>query len=669
MKVVAPESQFVRLADRWGLIAAIAATMESGAPSFDDEVAYIGQLSSYPNGSSARSRARSANALESGLRKLDPGASIRTVQGGGRFENSLDVAAFRSVSFEDFVFGSANQRPASSEDIKSLLTSRAVRASGAISLLELYGSSAAVQNLRRSESRFPTLRPSDKEQLRTQYDADIDAALADYRAQLPAILQKIKTYVAAKPEVPETHRSSGIIETLYAIAYGLTWAADYTRYRYENARDLSTRFPGATPAGQARLYCHALVDYELWLDPKGGTHSAETQTSLPQQMQIAGLIARHPIENARFHGFYPFDPLRAVIATATRGAFCPHPLDQVKAAVTEQGFIGTKVYPPMGFFPIGNERVDLSPQNTSDEWPPDGLSGGFGPTVAELSKRPDLKNALEWGKLGKLLDAELLEFYRYCLLNDLPILSHTSGSQNSFREAAMRPAPSGWKLLLDRPSETHAGTIIDYSKLRVNLGHLGGLWCLGKLDVDELTGNVCVPLDPAKGLTARDFASGKVHLSDTWTAQTLALLASTANGTPSYPNIAADFADFSAVSDWFQTGERDLALENLSTILRQNDTGLKRVIYGTDWSLLAREIGFRGYFAGCRDFVRSLAKKLNYSQDQTAELMDDIMWRNAAQFLGLREPTNASRPNASDRLKSFYQTNGLDDSILNGFRT
>ena len=56
------------------------------------------------------------------------------------------------------------------------------------------------------------------------------------------------------------------------------------------------------------------------------------------------------------HGFVAFDPLREVRSTPNK----PSALDIVQEAVTKRGFLGVKLYSPMGFKPMGNAAQDLT---------------------------------------------------------------------------------------------------------------------------------------------------------------------------------------------------------------------------------------------------------------------------------------------------------------------
>jgi len=109
----------------------------------------------------------------------------------------------------------------------------------------------------------------------------------------------------------------------------------------------------------------------------------------------------------------------------------------VQNAIRSRGFIGVKMFPPMGFAPADNTPT---PQNFWNRgWLPDNL------------RHVD--------HFGRRLDAALSELYAWCIANDVPIMAHTSASEG--------PAD-------DFQNLTDAKYWYDVPKgLRVNFGHFG----------------------------------------------------------------------------------------------------------------------------------------------------------------------------------------------------
>ncbi|MGO9485958.1 MAG: amidohydrolase family protein [Rhodomicrobium sp.] len=130
------------------------------------------------------------------------------------------------------------------------------------------------------------------------------------------------------------------------------------------------------------------------------------------------------------HGFVAFDPLRAV-----RSGKPGEPLAIVQEAVTKRGFLGAKLYSPMGFKPTGNAEGGLS----------------F-PAYASMSEPG----------FGAALDRALDALYAWCEASEVPILAHTTDSQSAGPEYAARAEPKFWEKVLTK-----------YPKLRLNLAHFG----------------------------------------------------------------------------------------------------------------------------------------------------------------------------------------------------
>jgi predicted TIM-barrel fold metal-dependent hydrolase len=104
------------------------------------------------------------------------------------------------------------------------------------------------------------------------------------------------------------------------------------------------------------------------------------------------------------------------------------PLDVVRSAVLDHGFVGVKVYPPMGWRPLRNTAtVDM--------------------TAAE----------------AVLLDGQLRAFYAWCQQDDVPVTAHANRSNYADPSFATFPGPAGWRAVLR-----------EFPGLRLDLGHFGG---------------------------------------------------------------------------------------------------------------------------------------------------------------------------------------------------
>jgi predicted TIM-barrel fold metal-dependent hydrolase len=304
------------------------------------------------------------------------------------------------------------------------------------------------------------------------------------------------------------------------------------------------------------LYTPAILDI--------GTRLAEPNTSdVGKQVEVMSLISQLKGRSYAVHAFVAFDPFRAIGDT---NAF-----KVVKDAILKQGAIGVKIYPPMGIKPCNNT-----------------------------------------GPLGNALDQQMKQFLGFCLKEDVPILAHCCFSQyvSLHPEDGACAAPEAWRVFLRQRGN---------KDLRLNLGHCGGPWDIGK---------------------------------NIWTQTVIEML-----GNPkAYPNLYADIADNSFILNP-RSADNQAMMQKLSGFLQLNPKACTRLLYGSDWSLLARETGANGYYEHMkRDFCDCL--------QFTAAQRRGFLGGNAVRFLGLAKNLDGSKPKNRVRLENFRSTNGLDMSLF-----
>src|SRR5262249_19224859 len=128
------------------------------------------------------------------------------------------------------------------------------------------------------------------------------------------------------------------------ISRTIKWVVSFTRYR----RELLTELDKVNDS-HAVLLTPALLDLTKWLNAR------ETPVSISKQVAIMSRLSRERPKNLPLiHGFVPFDPLRQAIHDKVDGPITGSPFAIVKKAIMEQGLIGVKLYPPMGFRASGN---------------------------------------------------------------------------------------------------------------------------------------------------------------------------------------------------------------------------------------------------------------------------------------------------------------------------
>jgi predicted TIM-barrel fold metal-dependent hydrolase len=179
------------------------------------------------------------------------------------------------------------------------------------------------------------------------------------------------------------------------------------------------------------LFTPSLVDYDAWSEDNAPT---PLQTQIAIQENIARLSVRGRIgrPDARFHPFVAFDPRRQAEPVSTSvpaSAAAPAPasaIDMVRAAIERGGFVGVKIYPPVGFAPLDNARL--------------------------RPKEP----------LSPKIDEALRGLYAYCEVEEVPITTHASAANEYALGLRQLVAPERWRPAL----EAAPG-------LRLNLGHFG----------------------------------------------------------------------------------------------------------------------------------------------------------------------------------------------------
>jgi hypothetical protein len=339
--------------------------------------------------------------------------------------------------------------------------------------------------------------------------------------------------------------------------------------------------PGATP----RLLINHLVDYTYWLGagPVPGSEIA-------QQVSFWAAVAQARKDTLDLRTFGPFCPLRHAIETA-RGA--PTSLAALKAAYAAGQVAGVKLYPPMGFQPIGNAQI-------KDGWTgPGGLNGEFtSPPGKGLGRIAVDAWEAAAGKvpLGPALDAAMVEFLSWARADDVPMMAHAGFGNSPSAAFRSRANPLWW--------EKAAGPARD---LRISLGHLV-MSPQAFIDAgrDYLAGK---PLDPNK--------------PEHWAFDAPIRMLRPANGQPG--RAYADLAYMPALA-----GDAALAktfCEVLKATFGQADPDLAQVLYGTDWIMFALE-------ADSAAFPETLRRGMRDAGFSDAAI-ENISWKNARRFLKL----------------------------------
>jgi predicted TIM-barrel fold metal-dependent hydrolase len=212
------------------------------------------------------------------------------------------------------------------------------------------------------------------------------------------------------------------LETLYLVAHP----------RSAIAASIADIFP------TVKLFTPSLVDYDAWSDDRAPTPLWQ-QILVQEQIARLSTVGRIGRADAQFHPFVAFDPRRQIEgpqatppkpeappAPPTRPSAASSALEMVRYAIEVGGFLGVKLYPPVGFAPCDNVHL-----------------------------RPDLGFAAG-------LDGALEALYTYCEAHEVPILTHASAANEYALGLHRLVSPAHWRPVLERHPE-----------LRLNLGHFG----------------------------------------------------------------------------------------------------------------------------------------------------------------------------------------------------
>lgn len=250
-----------------------------------------------------------------------------------------------------------------------------------------------------------------------EFERDVDRAMRMLDERDPGLVRQ----VGATMLDAESSGLEGFGDWFNAARRAVRWVSMFRAYRLDNTLLMIANF-----GDRIDLYTPLTVDLEFGLHDRTET-TPRQQVVLQEKISRLSMLGRLPgVNRGRVHPFIGFDPRREVqdqISGEVESA-----LDVVKLAITTYGFVGVKLYPPMGFRPIGNQAtVDMS---------------------AELAARVD-------GVLNSLYD--------WCQSEDVPITAHCSSGVHAHDTFADFASPAHW-----------ARVLADYPRLRLNLGHFGG---------------------------------------------------------------------------------------------------------------------------------------------------------------------------------------------------
>lgn len=203
------------------------------------------------------------------------------------------------------------------------------------------------------------------------------------------------------------------------VTHLVQWVSSFGHPRTYLARELAGTYP------RVHLFTPAMVDMDGW---------PGTDVELPSfEERLRALERTAETLNRRYpglmHPFVAFNPRHGVAAYPE---YIPNYHQIVERALLEGSFLGVKLYPSFGFFPLDNATIE-----TDEEHRP-----------AHAAQ----------------LDRELMWLYELAERHGIPVMTHCTaeGAELGEEYSEIYGHPENWRPVLER-----------YPKLRISLGHFG----------------------------------------------------------------------------------------------------------------------------------------------------------------------------------------------------
>lgn len=301
----------------------------------------------------------------------------------------------------------------------------------------------------------------------------------------------------------------------------IAFALLFLDYREALAREYHRLY---SQNGCVSLITPSFLDMQKWL-PSGAMRSP-----LRDQVDVMdALQKRMGDEGFHMHSFIGFDPWREF---EEGGA-----LALVQRAVRHQGFIGVKLYPPMGFRAWRNEELTEFPERAPDD-------------------------------IQEKLTRALRALYDWCLAEEVPILAHAENSLGPTCGYGQRANPFWWRELMK---------VRGYENLRINLAHFGSFDEV--LRASEPPKRPDCPQDAFRG-TAWETIIGETIQYDR------------------RPYLFADLSYlYELVSPKVSPVYRQAIREQLKAWINTYDRDVRHLLYGTDWTMIGQEPEHNNYLS------------------------------------------------------------------------
>ena len=290
-------------------------------------------------------------------------------------------------------------------------------------LAEVYADAVQETDMTYSQGFAEELKTPDGQQFLDAYRE----YLSDVAARDPKAADAIRA-ISPIPELERLRNPEELLKQLdrekalsdYSVASVFGFIRSFYAYRFEHVYYLLHNY--GCEHGTVQLIAAALVDYDYPL----GAGKTPPPSLLPEQFKVMARISE--VFSGRVLTYLPFDPWRVVFEGS--GIF-----NAVTDYITHGAAAGVKLYPPMGFAPLGNG--DLKPPPPS--WP----------------KQP--------ADFAAQLDRALVQLWEFAKASDVPVIAHAARSNAPADDRAGLGCPDHWQRVFD-----------NYPNARVCFGHFGG---------------------------------------------------------------------------------------------------------------------------------------------------------------------------------------------------
>jgi hypothetical protein len=222
--------------------------------------------------------------------------------------------------------------------------------------------------------------------------------------------EEVRSFRSGLPNTPYYSDAGGTLE----------FFGHMLAYRWMNLRDFQYFYTSEPGAFGIDCVFGSMVDFDYWLDPP-------PISSRHDQILLHSLLSR--LSDGYVLPIVPYNPWTDI----NRGS---ESFKLVKDAIEKRGYIGMKVYPPVGFYAYDNVHLPY----------------------ASAEKRPDPSE----------LDKRLLMAFKLAASDGTVIMAHAGDTMGRDSASDQFGGPPGWTALFNQMRQDHSAPAI------VNLGHFGG---------------------------------------------------------------------------------------------------------------------------------------------------------------------------------------------------